>query len=136
MRRWQAVVSLLSGLLIVGAAFAHALAGWPQLQAALRSAGAPEDLVRGLAIGWYWGSTSMFAMGLIAILTGRSGLRSGRASRTSIGVVSLAFALFGVMAFLGAGLAPHFLLFVFLGLMLGIAALPLRSEDDRPSKTG
>jgi hypothetical protein len=128
MHRWQALLALVTGILIIASAFAHALAGWPRIYPALVASSLPADLIGGLATGWYFGSVSMLAFGLITFLTGVSSLRSGTVSAIPLKLISLTFAAFGIFAFISQGYAPHFLIFIIMGLLVGISSLRIPAK--------
>jgi hypothetical protein len=56
-----------AGVLLLLSSAAHALLGWPQFGAALADAGLDGQTVGALAVGWYFGSVSMLAFGVIVL---------------------------------------------------------------------
>lgn len=125
MPRWQAGLILVTGLLIILCAIAHTIAGWPQFGPALTAAAVSADLVQGLRIGWYFGSTCFMAIGVITLLSGLSAWHSGQAARLPLAVVAVALFGFGAVSFVVTGYEAHCLLFVLLGLGAGVSALPI-----------
>ena len=114
---------LVSGLLMVAGAFAHAFAGWPQLAGALREGGADPHLVVVLGIGWVFGSIAMVAMGLVAIVGFFAIRRGGPLARGPGLVVGATYLAFGIGAFIYRFPNPHFLFFIVLGLLLSVSLL-------------
>jgi len=115
-------LGLLTGMVLLLSAAAHATLGWPAMRGALDATGAPEDLVGALAAGWYFGSVAMAVFGAIALL---ATLRSARAEDPAPGIVfaiATGYLSFGTVAFIVRGLNPHFLLFVATGLLLAAFA--------------
>lgn len=108
------------------AACAHGLLGWPFLRAELVREHADPELISGLGAGWLWGTACMLVFGAIVLISGiqmRRGVNSGTLAVKAIAVCFLAF---GLLAFVLEGFDPHFLIFVFLGLLTGAAFLPAR----------
>ena len=105
---------------------AHSLLGWKQFQTALEGLQAPPDLIRGLAIGWYFGGVAIFTFGCVAIAVFASVLRGRPVSLLPTALIAIAYTLFGIGA-LAVSKNPFFLIFIVPGLMLAFASLPARA---------
>lgn len=119
---------LVLGLLIFLSGFAHAFLGWPQLSSALAAAGVAPDLRGALAVGWTFGSVAMHTLGLLVVLGFFQLRRGNRFARWVAFLVGLMYLLFGLGAYLGRGMSPHFLAFMLIGALLGAAALLWRAD--------
>lgn len=119
---WRNNLLLVTGALVVAASIAHGFAGWPENRAALVAAGAADDLVEGLGAGWLFGSATMAAFGVIAILTALARRRGRSAPASTIYCMAAAFIAFGIGSCIGFHVGPHFIAFIVLGTMLAIGA--------------
>lgn len=121
-----------SGVVLIMSGFAHALAGWPALAAALGDAGVDADLRGALAAGWYFGSVCMFVFAGIVLSSTRQTQRGAADSLAGVWTIAVGYVVFGVGAFLLRERNPHFLLFVLTGLLVGGYALAAsRTVADR-----
>lgn len=127
----RSVLIRIAGGVFVLAAVAHAAGGWPAMEAALRTASAPEPLIGGLAAGWYFGSAAMAAFGILVFRAGARLAREDPSGLPTVRVIAATYVLFGIGAFLARGLNPHFLGFVAMGLLAGLPALPRLGGDRR-----
>lgn len=122
--RFRNVLGLVTGLLLLASAGAHAFLGWPPFRAELARLGAGADVVSGLAMGWFFSSVAMVVFGVVVLWTFAQRLR-GRAvpllPTLAIGAGYLAFGL-GTAAL--AGWQAFLLLFLVPGALLVVAALP------------
>lgn len=117
---------LLAALGMLLGAVPHALSGWPALEAALAPHGVDAATVAALSIGWYWGSVTMLALGLVGLFVYLD-LRRGRVTARRYGLAAGgAYLAFGLAAYVGRDFNSHFLFFIVLGaLMCGaVAAWP------------
>jgi hypothetical protein len=116
--KYRGALGVVIGVFLAISAFAHAFVGWPKLDAELSAAMVDPDLAGAIAAGWYFGSVAMFAFGAMVFLAGLR-LRQGRAvSSGPIHIIGTAYVLFGAAAFIARDLSPHFLFFVFTGLLV------------------
>jgi hypothetical protein len=120
-------VVFVCGFLIAVAAIPHALLGWPGAAEDLRKLSASEDVVRGLAIGWWFGSASFVAMGIAVLLAWRELPANPRAWQIAFAIGAV-LAVFGAGALAYSGGNPHFLGFLGLGAILAVAAWRARGE--------
>lgn len=111
----RTVLGIAAGALLLLSALAHALLGWPAVSDALAAAGAGPDLAGALAVGWHFGSMAMFVFGLIVL---RIAIRGD--DPCSVRFIAVGYLVFGVAAWLARELNPHFLLFVFTGVLLAL----------------
>lgn len=119
----KSILVLAAGALMVLSSFAHGILGWPPLQSELRRAAAGEDLLGALAVGWYFGSVAMLTFGGIVLVSGLRLKRGDRSGVAPVRFIAVCYLLFGLAAFFSRNLNPHFLLFVFTGLLAGIPVL-------------
>ena len=91
-----AAATMTGGVLLLLSAMAHGFAGWPTVRAELTGAGAGPDVIRGMAVGWLFGSVSMAVFGIIVLWSGRSWWRGQTVSPVPACVIGAAYALFGV----------------------------------------
>jgi hypothetical protein len=113
------------GVLIIASAFPHALLGWPAMARELAPAALAPDLVGGLAAGWLFGSAAMLALGAVVVLAARELPSSALARRVAL-AVGLAYALFGLAAWVARSFHPHFLGFVGIGALIVAGAFGSR----------
>jgi len=122
MKRTRIALGLAVGALLVASGLGHCLLGWRQLGAELAVVKVPPDLRQALAIGWSFGGVAMITFGCIVLML-FAGLARGRAvSLRPAQVIALAYVLFGTCAFVAAGFAPFFLVFIVPGLLLAFAS--------------
>jgi len=119
----RGVLVLAAGVLMLLSSVAHGALGWPAMRAELGRAGAGDDLTGALAAGWYFGTASMAAFGVIVVIGGLRLRRGDRSGIPVILVVAACYLVFGLWAFLLHDFNPHFLLFVATGLLAGVPAL-------------
>ena len=110
-------------LLLLGS-LAHALLGWPPIRDALERAGVADDLIGGLAVGWYFGSVAMAAFGVILVLCWRQARARTSGWQGTAACLSLAYVTFGISAFFMRSFNLFFLVaFVLPGFIIGSAAV-------------
>ena len=126
MSRARLVLVLMSGILFLLSSVAHSVMGWPNLAMQLDLAGAPDELVRGLAVGWNFGGVMMALIGLLAVKAARDAHRSRPVDRTSLVILGLTYAMFGVGAAPFLQSAVFAAVFVVPGALLAIGAWPSR----------
>jgi hypothetical protein len=87
-------------------------------------AGISDELLRALAIGWYFGSVAMVVFGVIILLCWRATKTGAASVRAITGSIALAYVAFGSLAFFADSFNPHFIIaFVLPGLMLGVSVV-------------
>jgi len=106
-----------SGLLIFSAA-AHAFLGWPPLHVELMAHHVDGDLINALKIGWYFGSVSMLAFGIIVLWFALKIIRKETVSLAPILIIAAGYLGFGCVAFIKNNFNPHFLIFIVTGVLL------------------
>jgi hypothetical protein len=119
-------VVLVCGLLVAASSLPHALAGWPALAAELRALSVGDELIGGLAVGWWFGSASFVAMGIAVLLAWRELVTSALAWKV-VATVGAALAIFGAGALAYRRGNPHFLGFLGVGVALVAAAWRARA---------
>ncbi len=124
----RAIVGLVAGCTLLLSAIPHAFMGWPSFEPVLAAASVDGEAVTGLKIGWLYGSFTMAGFGAIVILAAWSSLRRTAPPGSAPAVVAIATLAFGLWAYLGHGMHPHFLLFIAQGLLVGYYAVPARSR--------
>jgi hypothetical protein len=113
---------ILGGLSILLSSIPHALLGWPPIAQELRAAGVDADSIAGLAVGWYFGSAAMVALG-VAALTCAPHVSAARWAWRAPLAIGLVYGAFGVAAIALRSPLPQFLLFVASGALLVIGSL-------------
>ena len=119
--RLRVVLGSVAGVILVGSSAAHSLLGWPQLGAGLASAGAPPDLITGLAIGWHFAGAAMLVFGVIVIRL-FADLRRRRVPLWPALVIAVVYLAFGAGALAVSDMNPFFLVFIVPGLLLLLAS--------------
>lgn len=115
------IAAVVSGILMIFGGFAHAVAGWPAMAAALAEQGIDPNLAGALAVGWSFGSIAMLSMGVTVLLSLRA-LRRGVRDAFGIAMTAgLAYVVFGLGAFAYRFPNPHFLFFIVVGIMLCVS---------------
>lgn len=126
-------LGILTALLLVASAAAHAFLGWPAFRGPLAAAQVDADVVAALSIGWYFGSVSMLGFGVI-VLHQALRRRAGRPVQPGpLWAIAVLYLGFGTTAFLARGLNPHFLLFAVTGLLVGLFALLAGRDAGAPA---
>lgn len=126
MKRAAPWLLLVTGILLILSAGAHAFLGWPMLRGELQKSRVDDGLIQGVGIGWLYGSAAMLTFGAL-VLTAWWWTRTGRiVAATVSALISLLYLGFGTWALLESGFEPHFIGFVVIGLLLGLASLGLR----------
>lgn len=77
MKRAAPWLLLVTGILLILSAGAHALLGWPMVRGALQDFRVEDGLVQGVGIGWLYGSAAMLTFGAL-VLTVWWWTRTGR----------------------------------------------------------
>jgi hypothetical protein len=128
MNRAASWLLLVTGILLLLSGAAHALLGLPAVQGELEAANVADDVGRGIAIGWSYGSAAMLTFGVVVLTL----WWKGRTGSVTVGAVALPISLlylaFGAWAFAYSSLSPHFIGFMVLGALLGAACLGLRGR--------
>jgi hypothetical protein len=126
MKRASPWLLLVSGILLLATAAAHGLLGWPAVRGELDAVHPPDDIVRAISIGWLYGSAAMAAFGVLALGAWRAA-RTGRMPVAGVaGTISALYVGFGGWALVRTSGGAHFIAFVALGLLLGLAAYGAR----------
>lgn len=106
------ILGLSVALLLLASAYAHGALGWPAIQETLAGTSVGPDVVGALAVGWYFGSASMLAFGLIVLLQTSRLLKRDRPDAGSLWVIAAIYLLFGTVAYVTRDFNSHFLLFI------------------------
>ncbi len=123
--RLRSICLYLAGIVMVLSAGAHGALGWPGLATALHEVNAPPDLVTGLAIGWYFGTATMVALGLIVFVAARRLWQGDKTAATYVWQIAAVYLLFGLGALFATSFNPFFLLFVGIGVLTGLPLIGL-----------
>ena len=123
------IVGLFSALVLVASAGAHAFLGWPPFKAVLEGAGLGPGITAAFSIGWYFGSVSMLAFGVIVLQQAIRRLRGQPIQPGPLWTISALYLLFGTAAYVARNFKPHFLIFVGTGVLVGLFAF-LASRHD------
>jgi hypothetical protein len=128
--RLSSVTLVLSGLLLLLSAGAHAGLGWPAMRQELMKVSAPPDLMGAMNIGWYFGSVAMAAFGAIALSAGLGAVRAGGRVFWASLIVGLAYGGFGLATY-AIYREPHFLGFVVIGLLTIVGSIGALRRRER-----
>ena len=123
MNRVRIVLGFIAGALLVLSSAAHSFLGWKEMGAQLASTNAPADLVQGLRMGWLWGGVAMLTLGVVVLLLFACRLRGNDVPMFPAAIISIAYLLFGVWAFLSSSFDPFFLVFIIPGALLAVASI-------------
>lgn len=113
---------LILGLVVFLAGIPHGFLGWPTLKAALVEAGVGADVTAAAGAGWWFGSSCMFGLGALVLLSFRELRRGNAFGRDVCAVVGLTYLAFGLGATITAGGGSHFAFFMGLGALLLLCA--------------
>ena len=125
--RARCLLGLLGGVLLTLSSVAHSVAGWPAQRDVLTAARIPPEWIFNLSAGWHFGGALMLACGIITLFTFVQAWRGRAASLWPVAIFGAAFLAFGVWAWIAGGSAG-FAVFVTLGLLLTVAAWPVRGK--------
>jgi hypothetical protein len=123
---------VLAGGMLVVSSVAHAFMGWPPYEAALAAQGVDQSVLVGLSVGWFFGSVAMLTLGLLILWMVRLAAWGDLRSPMGAWMVALAYAGFGIVAFVLQGLNPHFLAFIVNGILVAgfaVLAVPRASRS-------
>jgi hypothetical protein len=123
---------LVGGVSILLSSIPHALLAWPPAVERLQAAGVEADVIAGLAVGWYFGSVAMVALGGAALACAPHVATARFAWRVPLWI-GLVYGAFGAAAVAGRGARPQFFLFVASGALLVAGALIGRRAAERAS---
>lgn len=127
------IVGLFSAIVLVASAAAHAFLGWPQFKAFFESAGLNAGIIAALSIGWYFGSVSMLAFGVIVLQQAIRRLRGQPIQPGPLWTISAVYLLFGTAAYVARDFKPHFLIFVGTGVLVGLFAFLASRHEKSPA---
>lgn len=114
-------LAALCGVLLVGAAAAQALAGWPALARPLLAAGVGLEALAPIAAGWYFGTACI--LGFAALAFAAAVRADGRlAVRHLLAILAFVWIGFGSAAMYARDGNPHYLYFIGIGGLLALAA--------------
>ncbi len=123
MTRWRAVLGLVVGGFLLLSAFAHSVLGGSGIRGEMAKVGVPEDLARGLIIGWYFGGAAMLVFGAIVLSAFWRAFRGRPVSLIPSLLISLGYVGFAAVALAISNLEPFFLaVFGVPGVLLAIAS--------------
>ncbi len=119
--KWLVRVGYLFAVLLAASGVAHALAGWPGLQAELVADGLRADspALGAAAAGWLFGSICMFAFAAMFVAA-TQGIENGQSRRTPARMtllIGVGYLLFGTGGCIYRGFGLHFLAFAVLGIL-------------------
>jgi len=117
------IVVIVAGGLMLLAAIAHGLIGWPAVRAALVNGHVQPEFISRFAGSWLWASASMLTFGTIVFISGVQ-MRRGNGSGTfAARAIAVCYIVFGLLAIIFEGYDAHFLIFVLLGLLAAASFL-------------
>ncbi len=122
MSRLRTVLVVAAGLILIASSVAHSLLGWPQMSARLTTERAPVDLIAGLAMGWHFAGVAMLTLGLLALWLASAAQRS-LSVRMPVGIIGIAYLVFGAGAAAALGFDFFQVVFLVPGALLTVAAL-------------
>ncbi len=117
------IVVIVAGALMLLAAFAHGLIGWPAVHAGLVSGHVPAEFVSLFAGSWLWATVSMLTFGTIVLVSGVQMRRGNSAGTFAVRAIAVCYIGFGVLAMIFEGYDTHFLLFSVFGLLAAASFL-------------
>jgi hypothetical protein len=89
---------------------------------------APEDLVTGLAFGWFFAGAAMLTFGCIVLWISFSALRRRPVSYRPAFLIALLYLVYGAWAYAASGRDPFFFVFLVPGVLLAAASWPSRHQ--------
>lgn len=127
--RFRNIIGLIaSGFLLLSAA-AHGALGWPAMMVEITKTSAPPDLVRGLRIGWLFGSACMVIFGVLLVRLFVRRLRGHPEPAVHARIVGGGYLLFGVWALVTSQFDPFYAVFIVPGLVLVTTGEMATSSD-------
>lgn len=117
-----------ASLLIFAGGILHSFVGWPELHETLTQAGANEQLVGAIGVGWNFGGTAMAILGVLGVASFLQLRRSYSVAWVYPFIIGGFYTAFGISAYVQRSRNPHFLAFIFVGVLLTITALLRRRE--------
>lgn len=121
------IVVIVAGCLMLLAAFAHGLTGWPAVHAGLVSGHVPADFISLFAGSWLWATVSMLTFGTIVLISGMQ-MRCGKpGGMFAVRAIAVCYIGFGVLALIFEGYDLHSVLFIVLGLLAAASFFGARS---------
>ena len=127
MQRLGSILGLSGGLVMIASSGAHSILGWKGLDAALRAALVPADLIEALSIGWRFGGVAMLAFGVIVIASFWRRMKGAPVSLFAATVVGATYLIFGGGALLVTKFDPFFTVFIAPGLLVLIGSYAART---------
>jgi hypothetical protein len=116
--RSRNVLGLVAAAFILLSAGAHGALGWQAMMVEIAKTNAPADLVRGLRIGWLFGSACMVIFGVLLLRLFIRRLRGHPEPGVHARIVGGGYLLFGVWALVTSQFDPFYAVFIVPGLLL------------------
>ena len=127
MKRLGSILGLTGGLVMIASSGVHSILGWKGLDAALRAALAPADLIEALSFGWSFGGVAMLAFGLIVVASFWRRMKGADAPLFATTVIGATYVLFGGGALVVSKFDPFFTVFLVPGVMVLIGCYAART---------
>ena len=112
------IAGLLAALVITASSVAHSVLGWPVMRGRLAATNTPDDLARGLGVGWVWGGVCMATFGVMLLWYIARDWRGVRAPVAPFRLIGVTYVLFGLAALRVSDGDPFYAVFVVPGLLL------------------
>lgn len=122
-RKFSEWLIFVASLLIFAGGMAHSFVGWPALRETLAQAHVDDQLIGAIGIGWNFGGTAMAILGVMGIVSFVQLRRSNSVAWVFPFIIGGFYTAFGISAYVHRFPNPHFLAFIFVGVLLTIAAL-------------
>lgn len=132
MRRAAPWLLLLTGILLILSAGAHAFLGWPMVRSALQESRVDEGVIQAMGIGWLYGGAAMITFGILVLTLWRWTMTGRVTASTVAAQISLLYLGFGAWALVESAFDPQFIVFIVPGCLLGIASFALRKARQEP----
>jgi len=116
--RLRNIVGLIAACFVLLSAAAHGALGWPAMMVEIAKTNTPPDLVRGLRIGWLFGSACMVIFGVLLTRLFIRRLRGHPEPAVHARIVGGGYLLFGVWAMVTSNFDPFYAVFIVPGLLL------------------
>lgn len=116
------LIGLFAALFLVLSSGAHGLLGWPTMMQEIAKTNAPPDLVRGLRVGWLFGSACMAIFGIVLTRHFLRRRRGQNDDTVPVQLIASGYLLFGVWALVVSDFDPFYSVFIVPGLLLLFAA--------------
>ena len=122
MHKTRPILGLVAGAMLILSAAAHSLLGGSAMKEQLAPFRLPEDLLRGVLVGWHFGGVAMLAFGMISVVLFGKRLTGEEVPSFPAWVIGSCYLAFGLAAFALSGFKPFYAVFIVPALLLLVAA--------------